>query len=213
MKHLKNYLKKSKLTIALAIILAFVCKFSVGYFSDAVNAYTEALIKSYSKEVIDKGVSSGIITLLDGKSLLNEVYDENGKVSYAYLDVQILNYLRSNIAEYILECINEINDGDDFKSIELPLGYFFGRNYFLSNGIKVPIELEVIGYQDVFIEKNVETLGLNTTILEINLVVELSIRSVIPFQTDVINSKSSIPLALEILNKDIPYYLGDILNN
>ena len=65
----------------------------------------------------------------------------------------------------------------------------------------------------MFIEKNVETLGLNTTILEINLVVELSIRSVIPFQTDVINSKSSIPLALEILNNDIPYYLGDILNN
>jgi sporulation protein YunB len=183
----------------------------MGYFSDAVNAYTESLIKSYSKEVIDKGVSSGIINLLDGKSLLNEIYDENGKVSYAYLDVQILNYLRNNIAEYILECINEINDGDDFKSIELPLGYFFGRNYFLSNGIKVPIELEVIGHQDVFIEKNVETVGLNTTILEINLVVELSIRSVIPFQTDVIESITSIPLGLEILNNDIPYYLGDIL--
>jgi hypothetical protein len=45
------------------------------------------------------------------------------------------------------------------------------------------------------------------------LVVELNIRSVIPFQTDVINSKTSIPLALEILNNDIPYYLGDILNN
>jgi sporulation protein YunB len=145
--------------------------------------------------------------------LFNVLYNENEKFSYSYLDVQILNYLRNNIAEYILECINEINDGDDFKSIELPLGYFFGRNYFLSNGIKVPIELEVIGHQDVFIEKNVETVGLNTTILEINLVVELSIRSVIPFQTDVIESITSIPLGLEILNNDIPYYLGDILNN
>ena len=69
-------------------------------------------------------------------------------------------YLRSNISEYIVNCINEINDGDEFKSIELPLGYFFGRNYFLSNGIKVPIKLEVIGYQDVFIEKKLETIGL-----------------------------------------------------
>ena len=210
MKHLKNYLKKSKLTISLAILIGLVGKFSMGYFSTAVTAYTEALIKSYSKEVIDKGVSSGIIDLLDGKSILNEVYDETGKVSYAYLDVQILNYLRSNISEYIVKCINEINEGENFKSIELPLGYFFGRNYFLSNGVKVPIELEVIGYQDVFIEKNINTIGLNTTILEINLVVELNIRSVIPFQTEVINSKSSIPLALEILNNDIPYYLGDI---
>lgn len=213
MKLLKYFLVKSKLAIVLALLLAFLCKFSMGYFSNAINAYTEALIISYSKEVIDKGVSTGIIDLLDGKSILNEVYDEKGKVSYAYLDVQILNYLRSNIAEYILKCINEINEGEDFKSIELPLGYFFGRNYFLTNGIKVPIHLEVIGYQDVFIEKKINTLGLNTTILEINLVVELNIRSVIPFQTDIINSKSSIPLALEILNNDIPYYLGDILNN
>ncbi len=213
MKRLKNYLIKSKFTIALAILVGLIGKFSMGYFSTAVDAYTEALIKSYSKEIIDKGVSSGIIDLLDGKSLLNEVYDQSGKVSYAYLDVQIINYLRSNIAEYIVSCINQINEGEDFKSIELPLGYFFGRNYFLSNGVKVPIKLEVIGYQDVFVEKNLETIGLNTTILEINLVVELNIRSVIPFQTDVINSKTSIPLALEILNNDIPYYLGDILNN
>ena len=213
MKHLKNYLKKSKLTIVLAIVVGLAGKFSMGYFSTAINAYTEALIKSYSKEIIDKGVSTGIIDILDGKSLLNEVYDSSGKVSYAYLNVQTLNYLRNNIASYIVDCINEINEGDNFKSIELPLGYFFGRNYFLSNGIKVPIELEVIGYQDVFIEKNLKTIGLNTTVLEINLVVELNIRSVIPFQTEVINSKTSVPLALEILNNDIPYYLGDILNN
>ena len=213
MKHLKNYLIKNKFLLALAVIIAFFCKFSIGYFSSAVNAYTDALIISYSKRIVDEGVSSGVISLLDGKSILNEVYDENGKVSYAYLDVQILNYLRSNISKYVLDCIEQINNGENFESIELPLGYFFGRNYFLSNGIKVPIELEVIGYQDVAIEKNVKTLGLNTTILEINLIIELNIRSVIPFQTDVITSKSAIPLALEILNNDIPYYLGDITNN
>lgn len=213
MKHLKNYLKKNKVLIALAIIIGFLCKFSIGYFSDAVTAYTDALIISYSNKVVDEGVSSGVIDLLDGKSLLNEVYDEKGKVSYAYLDVQILNYLRTNISKYVLECIDTINDGEDFESIEIPLGYFFGRNYFLSNGVKVPINLEVVGYQDVAIEKNVKTMGLNTTILEINLIIELNIRSVIPFQTNVLSTKASIPLALEILNNDIPYYLGDILNN
>ena len=210
MKLLKHYLKKSSILFILALIIGLIGRLSMGYFSDAVKTYAESLIRNYSRGIIDQGVTKGVIEDLNGESLVQEVYDSTGKVSYAYLDVQILNYLRSNIAEYIVLCINEINDGDEFKSIELPLGYFFGRNYFLSNGIKVPIELEVIGYQDVFIEKNLETIGLNTTILEINLVIELNIRSVIPFQTDVINSKTSIPLALEILNNDIPYYLGDI---
>lgn len=213
MRLLSKYLKKSSLLIGLAILIAFAGRFSMNYFSEAIKAYTESLIISYSKEIVDQGVSEGVIELLNGKSLLNEVYDNDGKVSYAYLDAQTINYLRSNISKYIADCINYINKGEDFKSIELPLGYFFGRNYFLSDGIKVPVNLEVVGHQDVEIEKKVETYGLNTTILQINLVVTLSIRSVIPFQTEIVESQSSIPIALEILNNDIPYYLGDILNN
>lgn len=197
--------------MTLAILVGFVGKFSMNYFSQAVKAYTESLIISYARQVIDEGVSEGVVELLDGKNLINEVYDDNGKVSYAYLDAQTINYVRNNISKYITNCIDTINQGENFHSIELPLGYFFGRNYFLTNGIKIPIELEVVGYQEVEIEKLVESYGLNTTILQINLKISLFIQSVIPFQTDMIEAKSSIPIALEILNNDIPYYLGDIL--
>ncbi len=180
------------------------------YFSQAVSTYTKSLIIAYANEVIDQGVTEGVLELLDGKNILNEVYDSNGKVSYAYLDAQTINYLRNNISRYVANCIDVINRGEKFKSIELPLGYFFGRNYFLSNGIKIPVDLEVIGHQDIQIEKVVESYGLNTTILQLNLIITLNVRTVIPLQSDVIESRSSIPIALEILNNDIPYYLGDI---
>ncbi len=182
----------------------------MSYFSSAVSAYTRSLIISYANEVVDHGVTEGVVELLDVKNVLNETYDASGKVSYAYLDVKTINYVRNNISRYVANCIDTINQGEKFKSIELPLGYFFGRNYFLSNGIKVPIDLEVVGHQEVEIEKKVESYGLNTTILQINLIVTLNIRTVIPFQADTIEAKCSIPIALEILNNDIPYYLGDI---
>lgn len=210
MKHLKRYLKRSSLLIILAILIGLASRFSMKYFSQAVSTYTKSLIISYANEVIDQGVTEGVVELLDGKSILNEVYDSNGKVSYAYLDAQTINYLRNNISRYVANCIDVINNGEKFKSIELPLGYFFGRNYFLSNGIKIPVDLEVIGHQDIQIEKVVESYGLNTTILQLNLIITLNVRTVIPFQSDVIESRSSIPIALEILNNDIPYYLGDI---
>ncbi len=197
--------------LVLALIIGLIGKFSMSYFSQAVKAYTESLILNYTRQIIDEGVSEGVVKLLDGKSLITESYDENGKVSYAYLDAQTVNYIRNNISKYIANCINTINEEKDFSSIELPLGYFFGRNYFLSNGIKVPIDLEVVGHQNVEIEKIVENYGLNTTILQINLNVTIYIRSVIPFQTEMIESKTVVPIALEILNNDIPYYLGDIL--
>ena len=61
--------------------------------------------------------------------------------------------------------------------------------------------------------RSIESYGLNTTVLEINMAIALNIKSVIPFQTHTVQTKISIPIALEILNNDIPYYLGDIVKN
>ena len=211
MKHLKKFVWRSSFLILFVLLLIFAGKFSMSYFSEAVSTYTESIIIGYATEVIDQGLQEGVIELLDGKSVLSESYDSTGKVTYATLDVKTINYIRNNISRYIASCIDIINEGERLKTIELPLGYFFSHNYFFSKGIRVPIALEVVGNQDVTIEKIIESYGLNTTILQINMVIALNIRSVIPFQTNVVQTKISVPIALEILNNDIPYYLGDIV--
>ena len=212
MKHFQNYLKKNSLTFLLALILGVLGKMSMGYFSDAVNTYTESLIINFSRDVIDQGVTNAVINDLKGESLLKESYDSYGKVSYAYLDAQKINMIRTNTSKYIMEVVDVINKQDNFKSIEIPLGYFFGRNYFLSNGIRIPVHLEVIGNQKIDIKSNIESYGLNTTLLQIDLYVCLEIQSVIPFQSNKIVTETLIPLSLEIMNNDIPYYLGDLMN-
>ncbi len=213
MRHLKKFVWRSSFLLLLILFFVFLGRFSLSYFSEAMEAYTESIIIGYATEVIDEGLSEGVVELLDGKSVLCESYDATGKVTYAYLDVKTINYLRNNISRYIASCIDVINEGEKLSTIRLPLGYFFGLNYFFSKGIRVPIDLEVVGNQDVVIEKNIESYGLNTTILEINMVISIRIKSVIPFQTNMVQTKISIPVALEILNNDIPYYLGDIVKN
>lgn len=212
MRPFQNYLKKNSLTFILALVIGILGKVSMGYFSDAVRTYTESLIINYSRDVIDQGVTNAVINDLNGESLLKESYDENGKVSYAYLDAQKINMIRTNTSKYVMDTIEVINNQNTFKSIEIPLGYFFGRNYFLSNGVRVPVDLEVIGNQKIEIKSSVESYGLNTTIIQINLYVCLEIQSVIPFQSSKIITEALIPLSLEIMNNDIPYYLGDLMN-
>lgn len=211
MKHLKRYVWRISILLLFILLVVYASRFSMSYFSEAMDTYTESLIISYATEVIDDGISEKVVELLDGKSVLCESYDSTGKVSYAYLDVKTINYLRNNISKHITNCVDIINKGEKFKTVDLPLGYFFGLNYFFSRGIRVPIDLEVVGNQDVFIEKSIESYGLNTTVLQINMIVTLNIKSVIPFQTNTVQTKVSVPVALEILNNDIPYYLG--INN
>lgn len=213
MKRLKKLAWLSSFFLLLILFMVFAGRFTLSYFSEAMNAYTESLIISYATKVIDKGINQGVVDLLDGKSVLNETCDSTGKVTYAYLDVKTINHLRNNISEYLTECVETINKGEEFSTVELPIGYFFGLNYFYSKGIRVPIDLEVIGNQDVSIEKKVESYGLNTMVLQINMLIRLNIQSVIPFQKKVVQTQISIPVAFEILNNDIPYYLGDLVKS
>lgn len=210
MKPLKRFVWYLSFLALLVLLIVFAGNFTLSYFSEAIQAYTESLVIGYATQVIDEGVSEGVVELLDGKSILCESYDSEGKVTYAYLDVKTINYVRNNISRYVASCIDTINQGETFRTVDLPLGYFFGLNYFYSKGVRVPIDLEVVGNQDVVIEKNIESYGINTTILQIDIVITLKIRSVIPFQSKTIDTKISIPIALEILNNDIPYFLGNI---
>ncbi|MDE7263941.1 MAG: sporulation protein YunB [Anaeroplasmataceae bacterium] len=210
---MKKFVWLGSFLLLIILFVFFAGRFTMSYFSEAIGVYTESLIISYATKVIDKGINNGVVELLDGKSVLNETCDSTGKVTYAYLDVKTINHLRNNISEYLTECIETINKGEEFHTVELPIGYFFGLNYFYSKGIRVPIDLEVVGNQEVVIEKTIESYGLNTTVLQINMVISLNIQSVIPFQRNMVQTQISIPVAFEILNNDIPYYLGDIVKS
>lgn len=70
--------------------------------------------------------------------------------------------------------------------------------------------MEVIGSHDVGITSSVVEYGINNSVIEIALVINLSIQVFIPFQEESITSTSKIPLSVEIINNEVPYfYLGD----
>jgi len=182
-----------------------------GYFSEAVESYTASIVKNYSEGLIADSVDDEILEDLEGANFFIESYDSTGKVSYAYVDSLKLNQIRNDVILYMDQAINLINDHSDFDYIEIPIGYIFGIKYFFSHGLRIPISLEVIGNQDVELKIDTVTKGINTTVIEIYLNISVDIQVVIPFQSELTTTSTSIPLAIEIMNNEIPYYLGDII--
>ena len=91
----------------------------------------------------------------------------------------------------------------------IPLGYFFSRNYFLANGIRVPINLEIIGSTKLDIKSDVKSYGINSSLVEINLEVGIKMQIMVPFQREQIDLVYNIPLAMEIINSDVPFVLSN----
>lgn len=208
---LKSYLRNKYIwVIGLGVIL--IWRLSSGYFSQAVEIYTDSKVRNYAEGLIAESIEERLLNELNDGNLFIENYDSNGNVSYAYIDSYKINKIRNDVILYTDEAINEINDHQDFGYIEVPLGYFFGIKYFLADGVRVPIDLEVIGNQDVELDMQTLSKGINTTIVQINLNIDIHIQVVIPFQSKITTTSTIIPLAIQIMNNDIPYYLGDLFN-
>ena len=207
---LKFFLKNKYIWLA-ALIAAFLFRFSSGYFSESVRIYTDSKIKNYANEVINESIKKEMLTTTDFSDIIIEKYDTNGKVSYAYVNSNKINVIKYKTTEYVQTAIDQINDANNFDKIEIPLGYFFGSKYLLADGIKMPIKLKILGDEDIEIVSDVKTYGINTTIIQINLHIKINIQVVIPFQSQMVESESKIPICFEIINNEVPYYLGDIL--
>ena len=192
---LKFFLKNKYVWLA-ALVAAFLFRFSSGYFSESVKMYTDSKIKNYANEIINESIRRELLTSTDFSDILIENYDSNGKVSYAYLNANK---------------IDQINDAKSFETIEIPLGYFFGSEYLLADGMKMPIKLKILGDEDIEVVSDISSKGINTTIIQMYLYIKINIQVVIPFQSQMVVSESKIPICFEILNNEVPYYLGDIL--
>lgn len=211
---LKSWLKNKFIWIfgGLALLGFLVWRVGSGYFSTAVDVYTVSKVRNYAEALIAESIEEGVLQELEDADLFIENYDSNGNVSYAYVNSLAINKIRNNMVLYTDKAIGKINAHTDFDKIEIPLGYFFGVRYFLADSIKIPIELEVIGNQDVELKMETVSKGINTTIVEIYLDISLEIQVVIPLQNKVTETSTRVPLAMEIMNNEIPYYLGDLFN-
>jgi sporulation protein YunB len=209
--HLKFFLRNKYVWLA-ALVAAFLLKFSNGYFSESVRMYTDSKIKNFANEVINESIRRELLTTTDFSDILIENYDSNGKVSYAYLNSNKINLIKYKSTEYVQSAIDQINSANSFETIEIPLGYFFGSKYLLADGMKMPIKLKILGDEDIEIISDVSSKGINTTIIQMYLYIKINIQVVIPFQSQMVVSESKIPICFEILNNEVPYYLGDILD-
>lgn len=193
---------------ATVVFLTVFIKMSFGYFGEAVQLYIYQKSRSYAETIVSKTIQEDILTNYTAEGFIQKNYDSTGKLTLASLDSYQANLVRAQVAKSLIKSIESINLQEDFQSLMIPLGYFFSRNYFLANGIRVPINLEIIGSAKSDINSNVKSYGINSSLIEIVLDVSIEMQIMVPFQQQKIDILYEIPLAMEIINSDVPFVYG-----
>ena len=223
LKKRKN--NKWNMIILIIIILIISIIYVFNYINKKIAPifleYAEFQASKIATYVISKAVDEEVSQNLDLEDLFISTSDSEGNIKSIDFNPitinKISNMIKANIFEYLEDLENgniekikntalfssRINEGIVF---EIPSGVVFD-NIILSNiGPKVPVKLSLIGDILTNISTKVTDYGINNVVVEIIVNVEVYEQVILPFTTKRITINTDIPIALKLIQGEIPSY-------
>ena len=170
-----------------------------------------ALKDSYN--TVNKIVNSAVNNVIENNFNMDELFillnDKDGNVISIDFDSIMLNKVITLIS---LEIEKQLYNMEE-KDYKIPFTVIFKNNFLNNIGPKVPIKVKLIGGIINNFETKVTNYGINNALIELCLKLELRISVALPFVSDDVVISNVYPLALKLINGNIPeYYAGNATN-
>ena len=205
------YFRKKRRFILAFLSLILVLKVSDSYFDEAIFKYVEIKSTSYFEKMVNESVKQDILTTLNGR-LMKEVLDENKNVSYVYMDVHQALEIKAKASETLIQLTDDLRNEKELQTVEIPIGYFLSKNIILSDGIHIPVRINVYEAPYSEIVTEVYEYGINSSMVQIMLNLKMFVHLQIPLQSKQIKLETNVLISSEIINSKVPNYYFDGLD-
>ena len=187
----------------LFILIIVFSLFLKGYFSNA----TEAMILAKSKIISAKYIETLIVdeVNIENCNFFYQNVSNEGVVSASF-DVNKANLVVGKVMNRLSKLATKFNENCAFD-IEIPVNYLFmPSSYFLSN-VKMKVDCSSLLYYEVKLVSDVSEYGINSSLVSLSLAISINYQVMIPFIYKDVSNHVEIPLALEIINGEVPEVL------
>ena len=227
---MKNKFKIIIGIILLVIIVSLVLIYKVGRkINKTIIEYSLNEAERFGVYIINYSIDKEFINQFDD-SIISTKRNHSDEIQLVDIDTKKANKLLEEVTIRIQENLIKLENGEisnfdlsnslqglRFKNIkqgvvcEIPEGIIY-NNVFLSNiGPAIPIKMTFIGQVNSNIKTRVKKYGINNVYIEVYIHIEVKQRVIMPLSTKDIVAESDIPLAIKIINGEIPnYYLNPI---
>ena len=194
----RNVVKK--LIILSIVIVGIVSLVSHGYFSEAVKTVVVTKAKNVGAKYITNIIGEEINTK-EIKLFYEKV--SNDGVIQASFDVNKANIILNDVRSKLDDLVETFNNDCDFK-VDIPVNYLFiPSSYFLSN-VTLDVDCSNIISYEAKLVSDIQEYGINSSLVSLVVAIDIKYQVVIPFIYSDIISYIEIPLALEIINGEVP---------
>lgn len=145
-------------------------------------------------------VVNQILTMATSTAILNLKYVEEGKTDLLNLpDNLLINYDKDNLKKGII--------------YEIPSGMAFDNTILANIGPKIPVRISLIGDATSSINTKITNYGINNALIEVYVDLKVEIKVIMPLMSENIEITTSIPVAIKLIQGNIPNYYSNSLSS
>lgn len=214
LKNNKKILKKRRLIIIFLLILIlsflfYIISINISYFY--LN-YSVREARQIIENAISSAVTDDILEDIKDKNLFSVTMNSSNEIEMIDYDSYLVNTFLRDVTDNIYNTLKKEEKDTDAIAFYIPLGSILKNPIFNSKGPKIPVRMEIIGSVLSGVEVKVNEYGINNSLIEMVVKVEVSEKVILPMITDDIKVVNEIPFSYKIIKGKIPNYYGDSLN-
>ncbi len=192
----------------------------------AIMNYANVQTKKMGIEILRSAGTKDINKLLDNNELFNIAKNNNGEIESIDFNTKAINEALIVIAKNVRKRLKEVEKGDNLPDemysdfldkrlkngiiYEVPAGIVF-NNSFLSNvGPKIPVKIKYSGNVGLDVKTKVKEYGINSALIEVYIYVEVTQRTILPFQSKDVKLTSEIPVIMKVVKGGVPNYVSGL---
>ena len=149
----------------------------------------------FNSKVVNK-----VLTTTTNSAIMHLKYVEDGRVDLLNISDNVLaNYDQKKLRKGIIYSI--------------PMGIIFGNTLLANIGPKLPVKFSLIGSVNSNINTKITNYGINNALIEVYVDLSVELEVILPLMTDIVEIKSSIPVAIKLIQGNVPEYYANALSN
>lgn len=228
---IKTTFKKAYLLIFIIMIL-----FSIIFLiilnkraMPAIMSYANVQTKKVGIEVLKNTGIKEVNEKFKDKNFFKTTFNSNNEIETIDFDTGLINEALIEIAKNVRKRLKEVEKGENLpdemysdvldKSLkkgiiyEVPSGVVFGNAFLANAGPKIPVKIKYSGNVGLDVKTKVKSYGINSALIEVYVYIEVTQRTILPFQSKDIKLTSEIPIVMKVIKGAVPYYLSGTNNS
>lgn len=200
---------KNKITLLVVVILIMV-SYRIYMFNKNSIPYLFEYAKNESinnaSKIINSAIYNEVYDNKDKNIIILEKNDNNEITNMSY-DTDKVNLIMYKITNNLFESIDNLRSKNEI--LYIPFGVL-SKTLLLNLSPKVPYKLKYLSNVNTSIKTNVTDYGINNSLIEVVLNININVNIILPFMSKTININKDMLITSNIVQGKIPTYYGGV---